>query len=40
MTARLHGTSEFNVKNRLQGHSIWFDLSMPLHVHLPPGAPS
>ncbi len=38
-TVRLHGTTESNVKNRLQGHSIWFDLSMPLHVHLPPGAP-
>ncbi len=39
MTARLHGTAETNAQNRLQGHSIWFDLSMPLHVHLPPGAP-
>jgi hypothetical protein len=39
MTLRLHGTSEFDVKNR-PGHSIWLDLSMPLHVNLPPGAHS
>jgi hypothetical protein len=38
ITVRLHGTTEFNAHNRLQGHSIWFDLSMPLHVRLPPGA--
>ncbi len=39
VTVRLHGTTEFNAVNRLQGHSIWFDLSMPLHVQLPAGAP-
>jgi len=37
VTVRLHGASEFDVQNRLQGHSIWLDLVMPLHVKLPPG---
>lgn len=39
VTLRLHGTSEFNASNRLQGHSIWFDLSLPLHMQLPAGRP-
>jgi hypothetical protein len=38
VTLRLHGTTEFDVQNRLQGHSIWLDLAMPLHVRMPPGA--
>ncbi len=38
VTLRLHGTTEFNAHDRLQGHSIWFDLSLPLHMQLPPGA--
>jgi hypothetical protein len=39
-TLRLHGASEFNVQNRLQGHAIWLDFNMPLHVKMPPGASS
>jgi hypothetical protein len=37
---RLHGSTEFDVQNRLQGHAIWLDLSMPLHVRMPPGTGS
>ena len=37
VTLRLHGASEFDAQNRLQGHSIWLDLNMPLSVKLPPG---
>jgi hypothetical protein len=36
-TLRLHGTSEFDARNRVQGHSIWLDFTMPLHVNLPAG---
>jgi hypothetical protein len=39
VTLRLHGTTEFDAQNRLPGHAIWLDFSMPLHVNLPPGAP-
>jgi len=38
ISLRLHGVTEFGVQNRLEGHAIWFDLSMPLMVNLPPGA--
>lgn len=37
-TLRLHGISEFDARNRLEGHSIWLDFTMPLAVTLPPGA--
>jgi hypothetical protein len=37
-TLRLHGTTEFDATNRLEGHTIWLDFSMPLYVRLPPGA--
>jgi hypothetical protein len=37
-TLRLHATSEFDARNRPEGHSIWLDFSMPLHVSMPPGA--
>jgi hypothetical protein len=37
---RLHGTTEFDVQNRLQGHSIWLDFAMPLQVKLPAAAGS
>jgi hypothetical protein len=29
---------ELNARNRLEGDSLWFDLTMPLYVKLPPGA--
>ena len=38
VTLRVHGTTEFDATNRLQGRSIWFDLSMPLWVQLPKAA--
>jgi hypothetical protein len=38
-TLRLHGTTEFDALNRLQGHTIWLDFSMPLHLRLPRPAP-
>jgi hypothetical protein len=38
-TLRLHGTTEFDAQNRLQGHAIWLDLSVPLHLRLPRRAP-
>ena len=39
-TLRLHGIHEFNVRNRLEGNSVFLDFSMPLYVKLPPGAPA
>jgi hypothetical protein len=39
-TLRLHGTTEFDAQNRLQGHTIWLDLNVPLHMRLPRAAPS
>jgi hypothetical protein len=36
VTLRLHGTTEFDAKNRLEGHTIWLDLSMPLYARTPP----
>ena len=38
VTLRLHGISEFDVKNRLAGRSVFFDLVMPLWVNLPKAA--
>jgi hypothetical protein len=38
VTLRLHGATEFGAVNRLQGHAVWLDVSMPLHVRMPPGA--
>lgn len=35
VTLRLHGASEFEAQNRLEGHAIWLDLSFPLAVTLP-----
>jgi hypothetical protein len=35
VTLRLHGTTEFDATNRLQGRSIWLDFVMPLWVKLP-----
>jgi hypothetical protein len=32
---RLHGTAETSSQNRLLGHSIWLDFTMPLHVNMP-----
>lgn len=40
ISLRFHGTTEFDAVNRLEGHSFWLDLSMPLHVRMPPGAPA
>jgi hypothetical protein len=37
-TLRLHGTTEMNATNRLEGHAIWLDFSMPLYVRLPSAA--
>lgn len=37
-TLRLHGFKEFEARNRLEGHSIFLDFSMPLYVKMPPGA--
>jgi hypothetical protein len=37
VTLRLHAITEFNVKNRLEGNSVFLDLTMPLYVKLPPG---
>jgi hypothetical protein len=37
-TLRLHAIKEFEAKNRLEGHSIFLDFSMPLWVNMPPGA--
>jgi len=37
-TLRLHGLKEFDARNRMEGHSIFLDFTMPLHVDLPPGA--
>jgi len=37
-TLRLHGLKEFDARNRMEGHSIFLDFTMPLHVNLPPGA--
>ncbi len=34
-TLRLHGASEFDARNRINGHAIWLDFSMPLHVRMP-----
>lgn len=39
-TLRLHGIKEFEARNRLEGHSIFLDFSMPLYVKMPPGAPT
>lgn len=36
-TLRLHGIKEFEARNRLEGHSIFLDFSMPLYV---PNAPA
>ena len=40
ISLRFHGATEFDAVNRLEGHSFWLDLSMPLHVKMPPGAPA
>jgi hypothetical protein len=40
ITLRLHGMSEFDATNRLQGRSIWLDFVMPLWVKLPKAAPN
>ncbi|CAN7372969.1 transporter [Phenylobacterium sp. LjRoot219] len=34
---RVRGFSEFEARNRLEGHSIFVDFNMPLYVKLPPG---
>jgi len=39
VTLRVHGTSEFNATNRIEGRSIWLDLTMPLYVKLPKAPP-
>ncbi|HEY2358329.1 MAG TPA: transporter [Phenylobacterium sp.] len=39
-TLRLHALHEFNVRNRLEGNSVFLDFTMPLYVRLPPGAPA
>jgi hypothetical protein len=38
VSLRFHGTTEFDAVNRLQGHTFWLDLAMPLHVKMPTGA--
>jgi hypothetical protein len=40
VSLRFHGATEFDAVNRLEGHAFWLDLSMPLHVRMPPGAPA
>lgn len=40
ISLRFHGTKEFDAVNRLEGHSFWLDLAMPLHVKMPPGPPA
>ncbi len=37
MTLRLHATTEFDARNRLQGTAVWLDFSIPLAVKLPAG---
>ena len=37
ITMRLHGVTEFDATNRLQGRAIWLDFVMPLWVKLPKG---
>jgi hypothetical protein len=37
VTLRLHAITEFDVKNRPEGNSVFLDLTMPLYVKLPPG---
>lgn len=36
-TLRLHGTTEFDALNRLEGHAIWLDFSFPLALRMPTG---
>jgi hypothetical protein len=38
LNVRVRGMHEFNATNRLEGDSLWLDVSLPLHVKLPPGA--
>jgi len=38
LNVRIRGMHEFDATNRLTGDSLWLDLTMPLHVKLPPGA--
>lgn len=38
LNVRVRGMHEFDATNRLEGDSLWLDVSMPLHVKLPPGA--
>ncbi len=37
-TLMLHGASEFDAVNRLQGSAVWLDFSIPIDLKLPPGA--
>ncbi len=39
LTVRVRGMHEFDARNRMEGDSLWLDLTMPLYVKLPPGAP-
>lgn len=38
LSVRVRGFHEFAVTNRLEGDSLWLNVTMPLHVKLPPGA--
>jgi hypothetical protein len=38
--AGTRGKAELDAENRLAGHSIWLQLTLPLSVQMPPGAKS
>ncbi len=40
LTFRVRGIHEFGASNRLEGDSVWLDVSFPIYVKLPPGAPA